>query len=369
LVEDKVSAQFGEGEKVECRRWVLDTDATNHMTGYRSAFSELNLNIHSTLRFGDGSVVQIEGFGTILFSGKNGERWTFVGVYFFPKLNTNIINVGQLDEIGFQTIIEGGVMKIRDVKHRLLTKVLQTLNWLYVLDVDVAKPVCLAARGSEDAWLWHIRFGHLNFLALRKLARDGMLCGLPKLEQADQVCGSCLTGKHRRVPFPHQAEYRAERALELVHVDLCGPISPATPSGSRYFFRLIDDNNRFMWLRTLHFKDQAGAAIKHFQWIAESEMGCHLRAFRTDRGGEFTSIEFAEYYVEQGVRRQLTAPYSPQQNGIVERQNQMVVGRARCLFKSKGLLGWLWGEAMTMVIYLLNQSPMRSVEGNTPFEA
>jgi hypothetical protein len=74
-------------------------------------------------------------------------------VYFIPKLNTNIINVGQLDEIGFQTIIEGGVMKIRDIECRLLANVLQTSNQLYVLDVDVARPVCLTARGSDDAWL------------------------------------------------------------------------------------------------------------------------------------------------------------------------------------------------------------------------
>jgi hypothetical protein len=72
-----------------------------------------------------------------------------------------------------------------------------------------------------------------------------------------------------------------------------------TPSGSRYFLLLIDDYSRFMWLRTLHSKDQAGEAIKQFQQIAEAETGCRLRAFCTDRGGEFTSVDFIEYCVEQ----------------------------------------------------------------------
>jgi hypothetical protein len=111
-------------------------------------------------------------------------------------------------------------MKIKDVERQLLAKVLRTSNQLYVLDVDVAKPVCLVARGSEDAWLWHARFGHLNFPTLRKLAWDGMVSRLPEVEHADKVCGGCLTSKHWRTPFPCQVEYCTKRALELVHGDL-----------------------------------------------------------------------------------------------------------------------------------------------------
>jgi hypothetical protein len=202
LVEERVFAQFSDAEEKECHRWVLDTGATNHMTGSRSAFSDLNRSIQGTVRFGDGSVVQIEGVGTILFRCKNGEHWEFTGVYYIPKLNTNIVSVGQLNENGFQTIIDGGVMKIRDAKRRLLVKVIRSPNRLYVLNVEIARLVCLLARGSEEAWLWHTRYNHLNFPALRKLARDDMVRGLPKLEQVDQVCGGCLAGKHRRASFP-----------------------------------------------------------------------------------------------------------------------------------------------------------------------
>jgi hypothetical protein len=127
IADDKVFAQFSEEEK-EGRRWVLDTGATNHMTGCRSAFSDLNRNIQGTVKFGDGSVVQIEGVGTILFSCKNGEHRAFVDVYFIPKLNTNIISIGQLDKAGFQTNIDGGVLRIRDVQRRLLAKVHRSPN-------------------------------------------------------------------------------------------------------------------------------------------------------------------------------------------------------------------------------------------------
>jgi hypothetical protein len=211
---------------------------------------------------GDGSVVQIEGLGTILFNSKSGEHRAFTDVYFIPILTMNIISVGQLDEIGYQTLIEGGVMKIRDVEHMLLIKVYRSINRLYVLEVEIAVLVCLAMWGSKSTWSWHTRFGHLNFLALRKLTRDDMACGLPAVEQVDQICSGCLAGKHRRASFPHQAEYWVQEILQLVHGDLCGPITPPIPRGSSYFLLLVDDSGHYMWPRMLHSKDQVADVIK-----------------------------------------------------------------------------------------------------------
>jgi hypothetical protein len=129
-------------------RWVLDTGATNHMTECKTTFSVLDQSLFGTVKFGDGSVVRIEGMGIVLFNYKKGEHCVFTVVYFIPKLITNIISVGQLDEIEFQTIIEGRVMKIRDVERRLLAKVLQSANHLYILDVELGTPVCLAMKGT-----------------------------------------------------------------------------------------------------------------------------------------------------------------------------------------------------------------------------
>jgi hypothetical protein len=93
-------------------------------------------------------------------------------------------------------------MRIRDLEHRLLAKVLRSANWLYILEVELARPVCLAAKTIDNAWLWHVRFGHLNFPALCKLAKEDMVRGLPKVEHVDQVCSGCLVGKHRCTTFP-----------------------------------------------------------------------------------------------------------------------------------------------------------------------
>jgi hypothetical protein len=302
LIEHKVFVHLSEEEKNrDTMSWVLDTGATNHMSGARMAFVKLDTAVRGSVSFGDGSVANIEDCGTVLFNCKNGEHRSFAGVYYIPRLTSNIISIGQLDEAGYKINIDDGVLRIRKQSRRLLARVPRRPDRLYVLDLDVARPVCLAARGKEEAWRWHARMGHINMNALRKLAWEEMVRGLPPIEQVDKLCDACLAGKQRRNSFPEVARYRAERTLEIVHGDLCGPISPATPSGGRFFLLLVDDKSRFMWLSVMSTKDQAAAAIKVFQERTEAESGLKLGVLRTDRGGEFTSVEFAEYCAAEGV--------------------------------------------------------------------
>jgi hypothetical protein len=101
----------------------------------------------------------------------------------------------------------------------------------------------------------------------------------------------------------------------------------------------------------------------------EVEAEAKLKALRTDHGGEFKSNEFKAFCEAHGIQLYLTAPYSPQQNGVVERRNQTVVTMAHSMMKSKGMPGRFWGEAVSMVFYLLNRAPTKSVDGMTPYEA
>ncbi|XP_062232883.1 uncharacterized protein LOC133930247 [Phragmites australis] len=118
--EEKVFVQLGRAEENrDAKRWILDTGATNHMTGSRAAFVEMNTKVCGTVRFGDESVARIEGCGTVMFVCKNGEHRSFAGVYYIPQLTTNIVSVGQLDEGGYQVLIDGGVMTIRELGGRL----------------------------------------------------------------------------------------------------------------------------------------------------------------------------------------------------------------------------------------------------------
>jgi transposase InsO family protein len=162
--------------------------------------------------------------------------------------------------------------------------------------------------------------------------------------------------------------FHLSRVLELIHGDLCGKISPPTLASNQYFLLLVDDRSRFMSVVLLSSKDQVDDAIQKFQVRVKCRTGEKLGGLRTDRGGEFNSKNFAEYCLEHGVWRQLTMPYSPQQNGVVERRNGTVVGTAKSMMKVKSMPAWFSGEAILMAIYILNRLPTKSVEGATPFE-
>jgi hypothetical protein len=95
--------------------------------------------------------------------------------------------------------------------------------------------------------------------------------------------------------------FQAKEWLELVHGDLRGPVTPATPGGRCYFVLLVDDLSHYMWVMVLGSKGEAADAIRRVQATAEVECGCKLRVLRTDNGGEFTAAEFVSYYVDEGI--------------------------------------------------------------------
>jgi hypothetical protein len=122
-----------------------------------------------------------------------------------------------------------------------------------------------------------------------------------------------------------------------VHEDLCGPVTPATPRGRRYFLLLIDDLSCYMWVVVLGSKGEATDAIRPTQAALEAECGRKLRMLRTNNGGEFTVVEFVSYYVNEDVQHHYFVLYSLQQNGVIEQRNQTVVGMAWALLKQRGM--------------------------------
>jgi transposase InsO family protein len=130
-----------------------------------------------------------------------------------------------------------------------------------------------------------------------------------------------------------------------MHEDLCGPITPVTLTGKRYFFLLIDDVSRYMWLTLLSTEDEAMTVFKEFQVRTEAEVGRKLDTLCTNRDGEFMRHDFLKHCINNGIQRHFTAPHSPEQNGVVERRNQSIMGMARSMMKGMSVPGWLWGRS------------------------
>jgi transposase InsO family protein len=129
---------------------------------------------------------------------------------------------------------------------------------------------------------------------------------------------------------------------------------------------LVDDMSRFTWLVLLATKDEAFGMITAFKARVEAEVGKKIGILHTDRDGEFTTSGFTEYCSDHGVQRHLTTPYTPEQNGVAKRRNQSVLGMARSMLQAMTMPNWFeggGGEAVITVVFILNRSPMQSING------
>ncbi|KAG7533498.1 Zinc finger CCHC-type [Arabidopsis thaliana x Arabidopsis arenosa] len=350
----------------EC--WYLDNGASNHMTGDKRYFDQLDKTITGKVRFGDDSRIDIKGKGTIAFTDANGKSRVMTDVYFIPDLKSNIISLGQATESGCDIRMKGGYLTMLDQEGKLLVKAERSKNRLYKVRMGLKNRASLYLTTISESDRWHARMGHINFATLKNMFNKELVQGASSITVEKEVCSSCLLGKQTRQMFPQEANYRATKKLELIHGDLCGPITPSTTAGNRYIFVLIDDFSRYMWTILLKEKGDAFQKFKNFKSLVEKESESKIQTFRTDRGGEFVSSEFHSFCEDTGIKRHLTAPYTPQQNGVVERRNRTLMEMTRSVLKHMHIPNYLWGEATRHSTYLLNRITTRALKNMTPYE-
>ena len=193
----------------------------------------------------------------------------------------------------------------------------------------------LAHDGSSDGCdlceLWHSRLDDLHHLALRFL-REIVISVLEFYTEHNEVCKGCALGKYVKTTFP-SSDSRSAGALDLIHSDLCGPMSTTSLTGYEYYITFIDDFSRKTWIYFLKTKESKEdlQKFKEFKALVENQTGRRIKVLRSDNGGEYTSKEFDAFCVQEGIERQLTIPYTPQQIAVAERKNRVIVGVTRSM--------------------------------------
>ncbi|KAA0048407.1 gag/pol protein [Cucumis melo var. makuwa] len=160
---------------------------------------------------------------------------------------------------------------------------------------------------------------------------------------------------------------RAKTPLELVHLDLCGPMNVKVRGGYEYFISLIDDYSRYEHVYLIQNKSDSFEKFKEYKAIVENESGKTIKTFRSDRSGEYMDLRFQDYLIEHGIQSQLSAPSTPQQNGVSERRNRTLLDMVRSMMSFAQLSDSFWGYALETTIYILNNVPSKSVS-ETPYE-
>ena len=227
-------------------------------------------------------------------------------------------------------------------------------------------PCLSSASNPVDINLWHRRFAHLSTDSVVSLQKNNFVSGMgdKPLDAHSHPCEVCVSAKAKRKPFP-VSESRAEQPLELLHMDLIGPM-PASHSGVRYVMPILDDHTRYSAVLLLKKRsDATDALISHIrEW--ESLLSHKVKRIRSDGGGEFTSNALKEFCADNGIHHEFSTPYCPSQNGRAERLNAVLLERAVAMLAETDLPTMLWPEAILHASYIRNRSP--SLRSRTPYE-
>lgn len=233
--------------------WYIDSGCSNHMTGNRGSFITFDDSFQQQVKTGEDRRLSVEGRGDILIQSKQGSK-RVSDVYYVPGLKHNLLSVGQLLQKGHHVLFKQGECEIRDKNSVLIARVNMTENKMFPLRLHDQSLSCFATIVNDKSWLWHHRYNHLSFSTLTKICKEHMVRGIPNIKKQDQVCESCVFGKHHRNPFPSGIARRADQPLGLVHTDLCGPMRVTSLGRNRYFLTFIDDYSRKLWIYFLKEK-------------------------------------------------------------------------------------------------------------------
>jgi transposase InsO family protein len=162
-----------------------------------------------------------------------------------------------------------------------------------------------------------------------------------------------------------------DRPLELLHMDLFGPIAYISIGGSKYCLVIVDDYSCFTWVFFLQEKSHTQETLKGFLRRAQNEFGLRIKKIRSDNGTEFKNSQIEGFLEEEGIKHEFSSPYTPQQNGVVERKNRTVLDMARTMLDEYKTSYRFWAEAVNTrdgnitrgFGYLRISDPLGSVSG------
>lgn len=346
--EEKVALQTLEKEIL----FVIDSGATNHLVNQVIGRNMINVkNVNHKIGIAKvGEAVIAKRQGDLLVETEDGRKFTLENVLECESLSYNLMSVRKMEEKGL--LVSFSNRKVKIEKQGIILATGELNNSLYKLKLKLRTDSSKANLIEVDKNLMHRRMGHSSTYP------------------CEGVCEVCLKGKQAR--FPHNSieeERKAKHLLEIVSSDVCGPISPTSQDGKKYFVTFIDHFSHFTVCYFMETKDEVFEHFKTYLAMIENKFNKRMERLRLDNGGEYISSEFKTLCREKGIQIEYTIPRTPQHNGVAERYNRTVMEKARCLIFDSTLTKEYWKEAVCTSVYLLNRTKTTSVkDGRTPAE-
>lgn len=352
--------------------WLADSGASRHLTFRQDWLTEYRqVSDGGTVSLGDGQEHDVVGTGTVLVKKLIRGKWcdgSIENVLYAPALKKNLFLVGICTGNGMQAHFDGEDVEIF-FKNRVVASGRKQDNQVCRMPFKSVKPdrTDEVNAATTNLSVWHERLGHVGKRAICELVKQGLASGVKLTDKSDIFCEPCQLGKDHRKPFNRKSEKVKTVPGEMFHTDVCGPMSVTSPGGSRYFLTFKDDASDYRHAYFLKQKSEVFGKFKVFERLVANKFGRSMKILRSDNGREFCNRQMDEYLELHGIRRETTAPYTPEQNGKAERDNRTIVESARTMIHAKNLPLGLWAEAINCAIHVLNRTVWKSGQV-TPYE-
>jgi transposase InsO family protein len=338
------------------------------MIGEKRMFSyEKNEDPQRAITFDDGNQGLVKGLGKFAISPDH----SISNVFLVDSLDYNLLSFSQLCKMGYNYLFSNiGVTVFERSDDSIAFKgVLDGQLYLVDFNDNQAELDTYLIAKTNMGWLWHRRLAHVGMKNLHKLLKGEHILGLTNVHfEKDRICSACHAGKQVGVHHPHKNIMTTDRPLELLHMDLLGPIAYISIDGSKYCLVIVDDYSRFTWVFFLQEKSQTQETLKRFLRRAQNEFGLRIKKIGSDNGTEFKNSQIEGFLEEEGIKHEFSCPYTPQQKGVAERKNRTLLDMARTMLDEYKTPDRFWAEAINTACYSINRLYLHRILKKTLYE-
>ncbi|KAK2429638.1 putative mitochondrial protein [Trifolium repens] len=346
--------------------WYFDSGCSRHMTGEEKYLMNVRSYKASFVTFGDGAKGEIIGIGDLINHGQP----NLENVLLVKGLTANLISISQLCDQGMKVNFTKSECLVNNEEGQLVLRGTRSKDncYLWMPQEEALTSTCLVTT-EDEVQLWHQKMGHLNLKGMKKVISLEAIRGIPKLRIVEgKVCGECQIGKQVRMSHPMLEHQTTSKVLELLHMDLMGPMQVESLGGKRYVLVVVDDFSRYTWVNFIREKSDAFDVFKELCIQIQREKGSNVVRIRSDHGREFENSKFDDFCAAEGIKHEYSSPITPQQNGIVERKNRTIQESARVMLHAKNVPYHFWAEAMNTACYVHNRVTLRKGTTSTLYE-
>nr|GEW65409.1 retrovirus-related Pol polyprotein from transposon TNT 1-94 [Tanacetum cinerariifolium] len=250
---------------IEIILFIINSGCSKHMTGNLKLLINFVEKFLGTVKFRNDQIAPILGYGNLVQGAVTIKR-----VYYVEGLNHNLFSVGQFCDADLEVAFRKSTCYIHDLKGNDLLTGSRGID-LYSItlqDTSSSNPICVMDKAtSSQAWLWHRRLSHLNFDTINLLSKNDIFI--------DHLCSSCELGKAKQKSFQTKTTSSSKRRLQLLHMDLCGPMRVESINGKKYVLVIVDNYTRYTWTHFLRSKDKTPEVLIDFLRLVQK--GLHAQ--------------------------------------------------------------------------------------------